>query len=378
MPDERRAILVIDDEPEQVRGILLELADEAEVLHPEELDAAHLQATSLLLVDHQIDDINWQRRSSYPLSCQPQDGLALAAILQSHLRSDRLAHPSPVAVALLSGKLNELTGLDNPRENIAARACGLDWAFSKSQSPAFEHELPIRIRSFAYAVRALPQSWPTAPLESQEKLAEFLGLQDAEWSGIALIHVDRCRPPVHEPAFWTHGTALLRWLAQQILPYRTFLLDELQLAVRFGVTPRWLGGKLTSGGPLSTALSEALYKGNLRELMGPRWWIAGIDALLWTVTAGGSGGANEVRDWLKGHVGEEPEPLGNNETLIIKEDLCFDGTTARYTDCVRVWPDDWPPFAEVPWTTVELAKSTSRLGALVMASDIDRLATDET
>jgi hypothetical protein len=370
-----KPILVIDDEPEQVRGILLELTDEAEVLHPDDLKDEHLHAASLLLVDHHLDDANWPKRSHYPLTCQPRDGLALAAIFQSHLRIASQARP--VAVALLSGQLTEVTGLNNPPEHIAARACGLDWAFAKAQNPVLAFPLPARIRSFAKAVRALPQPWPTEPNQSHQKLTELLGIQNAEWAGIALLHVDRCHPPVHEPAFWTHGTALLRWLAQQILPYRTFLLDRNQLAIRLGVTPRWLGRNLSAGSPLLEAITDALYRGILRELMGERWWIAGIDTLLWNVTDGGSVGVDEVRNWLKQHTGEEPEPLSSDETLILNEDLCFDGSTAPYVDCVKVWPDDWPAFAEVPWTTVALARATPRLGALVMASDMDKLVTDE-
>ncbi|MDP9120084.1 MAG: hypothetical protein M3O15_01755 [Acidobacteriota bacterium] len=170
---------------------------------------------------------------------------------------------------------------------------------------------------------------------------------------------------------------MLHWLAQQILPYRTFLLDQNQLAIRFGVTPRWLGKNLTPGSPLFGAIADTLYIGILRELMGPRWWIAGVDTLLWKVTGGSSARGGEVRSWLKDHAGEEPEPLSSDNTLVLTEDLCFDGRTARFADCVKVWPDDWPPFAEIPWTTVELARSTPRLRALVMASDIERLLPDE-
>jgi hypothetical protein len=376
-----KPILVIDDEPNQVRAILLELAEDTEIVHPEELTDEHLHGASLLLVDHHLGDINWPKRSNYPLACRPKDGLALAAILQSNLRDNNSDHRSPaapVAVALLSAKLTDVTGLDNPPEHISARACGLDWAFAKFQNRELANSLPVRIRSFANAVRTLPQIWPTDPIQSHNKLTELLGIQDTDWAGIALLHVDRCHPPVHEPAFWTHGTGLLRWLAQQILPYRTFVLDRHQLAVRLGVTPRWLLKHLSAGSPLLEAIASALYRGILQELMGPRWWVAGIDTLLWNVTDGGATGVNEVRQWLKQHTGEEPDPLSGDETLILNQDLCFDGSIARYSDCVKVWPDDWPAFAEIPWTTIAQARSISRLSSLVMASDMENLVTNET
>ncbi|MDP9120083.1 MAG: hypothetical protein M3O15_01750 [Acidobacteriota bacterium] len=178
-----KPILIIDDEPDQVRGLLLEIHDVAEIIHPGDLKREDLRAASLLLIDHHLEDANWPERSLFPLTCQPRDGLALAAILQSLLRSDELGHASlasPIAVALLSGKLSEVTGLDRPSEHIAARACGLDWAFAKAQSTALEHALPVRVRSFFNAVRALPRSWPEEPAQSQEKLMELLGVQAAD------------------------------------------------------------------------------------------------------------------------------------------------------------------------------------------------------
>ena len=41
---------------------------------------------------------------------------------------------------------------------------------------------------------------------------------------------------------------------------------------------------------------------------------------------------------------------------------------------VRIQPDDWPSFASQAWTTVELAQEHSRLEAMVVAEDRDKVS----
>jgi len=375
---EDKRIVVVDDEPRKARQTLLDLADdEVVVLHPEELEEKHLQEAALVLVDHHLEQDQWPRRSKLPFACQPQDGRALAAIVQAYLRTNGFRSYGPTAVALLSGKLYEVTpDLEAPPpEHLAARACGLDWAFAKSQGPG--GNLPARIRSFAGAVRDLPLDWPKSPDRSREAVAKLLGISDQDWKEIALLQADRCHPPVHELAVWTRGMAFIRWLAQLILPYRTFLLDHNHLAIRLGVAPSWLASSLDGKNGLSRELDRAQYRGILSELQGPRWWLAGVDAELWQATDGRSIDRDEVWKWLGALTSGHPEALSDQETLVLGADFRFNGQTARYSECVRVWPDDWPAFAETPWTKIAMALSNDRLRAVVLAEDLERLSVNE-
>jgi hypothetical protein len=367
-------IVVIDDEPETARAILLRL-DGVEVLHPRDVTEDHVQGAALLLVDHHFEPENWPDRSQYPITCRPQDGLALAAVMQSHLRSELSSYHSATAVALLSGKLHEVTGLSEPPEHLAALACGLDWAFAKTQSPGID--LASRVRSLADAVIALSPKWPDEPDKSRNEVARLLGLLDTAWIGIAMPHIDRCHPPVDDFARWTHGTAFIRWLAQRILPYRTFLMDLEHLAIRLGVTPGWLRMNLENENDLRRALTGTEYRGILQNFLGPRWWVAGVDTLLWQGTDGGSLDSEKVYKWLETQARNEPDRITEDATLILTENMRFDGATAPFSECVRVLPDDWPIFAEIPWTTIERARTAKRLNAVVLAADLDRLTADE-
>jgi hypothetical protein len=370
-----KRILMIDDDPELTQPLLAHL-EGVEVLHPQDVTEDNVRAAALLLVDHHITPENWPQRSAYPLTCRPQDGLALAAIIQSHLRTSPTTYSPATAVALLSGRLNEITGLDNQPEHLAALACGLDWAFTKHGSD--QGDLAARIKSLADAVVALPSTWPEDPDKSRQEVARLLGIPNEDWIGSANIQIDRCHPPVHDFTRWTHGTAFIRWLAQQILPYRTFLLDRQHLAVRLGVTPSWLKNHLEQNGGLGPALSSARYSGILADFLGPRWWVAGVDTLLWQTTSGEALDKDRVQAWLTEQANETPDSLSENEVLILNENMIFDGMTAELPECVRVWPDDWPIFAETPWTRIEIARRVSRLHAVVLAADLHRLDHDET
>jgi hypothetical protein len=46
---------------------------------------------------------------------------------------------------------------------------------------------------------------------------------------------------------------------------------------------------------------------------------------------------------------------------------------AAMEDAVRIRPDDWPPYADQPWTRIELALDEPRLRALVVAEDREKL-----
>jgi len=373
-----KRILVVDDQPDRIQGLLPDLAEDLEAVHPRDLAADHIEAARVILVDHHLEASEWPERDSLPLSCQPQNGVALAAVLQAHLRSPQFRHVSPTAVALLSARLDEVTpGFANPPEHIAAQACGLDWAFTKKQAHGRLAlripQLALRISQLADAVERLPRKWPAEnPNDLWSKISELLGIGSVEWEGTAVSHVERCHPPIHELAEWTDGISFVRWFAQRILPYPAFLLDLYQIAMRLGVRPLWMQEEIEAGGTLRNALEPASYKGVLDQFLGARWWVAGLDELLWRETEGGSLDSREVKSWLKGIAASEPEWLADEEVLVLNGDLQYDGSTAPYSKGLEIHPDDWPPYASAPWTSIDRLSNSLRLRSLVSASDVEK------
>jgi hypothetical protein len=366
-----KRILVVDDQPDLIPGLLPEIAENLEAVHPRDLTVDQIEAASVVLVDHHLDAREWPERDSLPLACQPQNGVALAVIVQAHLRSPRFQHNSPTAVALFSARLDEVTpGLVNPPEHIAAQACGLDWAFSKNQTVG---RFALRIPELAEAVDRLPRRWQSDDFNGLwSKIAELLGLNALEWEGTALSHVERCHPPIHELAKWTDGVSVVRWIAQRILPYPTFLMDAYQVAMRLGVRPLWMKKEIERGGSVREALEPAVYKGVLKTFLGIRWWVAGLDELLWKALGEGALDSKEVKAWMREFTDSEPEWLADDEVLVLNDDLQYDGSTAPYSASLEIRPDDWPPYASTPWTSKERLSKSHRLHSLVSASDWER------
>src|ERR1044071_4212055 len=243
-----RRVLVVDDQPDRVEALLPDLAGDLDVVHPRDLAVEHIEAARVVLVDHHLEAEEWPERESLPFACQPQNGVALAAVLQAHLATDRFKRYSPTSIALLSARPYDVTpGLANPPEHLAAQACGLDWAFSKDQSDKL---LAPRVLQLAEAIDRLPRRWPAEDPALWSKISELLGLQSVDWKGTALSQVERCHPPIHELAEWTDGVAFVRWVAQRILPYPAFLLDLFQVALRLRVKPLWIREEIAANGAI--------------------------------------------------------------------------------------------------------------------------------
>jgi hypothetical protein len=367
----RKAVLVIDDDPDNTKVLLGNLYRIADVVHPRDLDRAQLKYARVVLVDHRLDPENWTERDALPLAAQPMDGVAIAGIILGHLRNSAGAQ-SPTVVALFSNELKLLTpGFSAPTEHLAARISGLDWAFAKSSDT---DTLERRVKSLLRAVRELPKAWPeeAGPLVNQ--LSQLLGLErTTRWSQTALDHVLRCHPPIHELADWSSGLAFMKWWMHSILPYPTCLVDRQSLALRLGTTPNWLEKHLTSGTRLWKILRASLYSGILDEFMPERWWVAGIDHVIWSKAAKGALDRGGMSAWLKSLTDDKPEATTDDDTLVVGEQLTLTSQVGRLNECVRISPDDWPVYADQAWTTIALARAIPRLGSLVTPDDMHKL-----
>jgi hypothetical protein len=369
----RPKILVIDDEPDSQRGLsLLGMAAEFSVLHPEEVDREALNTADLVLIDYVLH--HWPARSTLPqIGLQPENGIALAAVLREH--ANKLALPTGFAIH--TGRPQELwlTPAES-RLHLIARAYNLEWVFLKSDPRDVVRQSTI----LAAAIRSLPASWPGDDYaKAIENVQGLLGLKPQpggqiapSWVGTALADVENCRPPVTELSERNHGLVFLRWLLQRILPYPCFLLDTYRLAARLRISHDSLQRALKQG--LGEFLRPCRYCGALAEFLGERWWRAGIENIIWDLTEGESVPPARLRDKLSQVASEKLTPSTNESPIVCVDENYRTLPEAFPADVVvRIQPDDWPLYGNQAWTTVELARQHPRLRAVVAVEDRERV-----
>jgi hypothetical protein len=382
---DRAKIVFIDDRPDTVRGLAQRLRRAGFttlVEHPQSLEAEHLKDASLVLVDFVLEDKYWPERAGLPYAARLQDGLAVAGSLRAWLHADddqaASEHRRPTAITLHSAELKRLSR-EIPleiREYALARVHGLEWIFAKAEAAGEERSLHQRIATLATAMQAVPSSWPVDAEANAGDLKEFLGLDLAPvpFSGAAWGDVLDCHPPLHELSTASRGLAIIRWLAQRILPYPCFLVDPWQLAVKLRLEREGLDKLLSARkDPLMLKLDGARYQGAMAGFLGPRWWRAAVDQLLWELTAGGLIDRGVLIDALAKTSNLKLRFLdfANPVTVV---DATYESTgIAPAGNCVRLLLDDWPAFAAEPWTTIEATTADPALAARVVPGDRDRL-----
>jgi hypothetical protein len=365
---------VIDDQPETQRGVF-RLADGAvstfEIAHPEEVDEDMLNQADLVLVDYDLTD--WPARSqSVHLGLRPGNGIALAAVLREH--ANKLPRPTGFAIHTGEAKQFSVTPAE-PRAHLLARTHNLEWVFVKGQPDIVGPQADC----LAAAIRKLPERWPTdnragIEFEVRELLALPKSDEEADapsWAKAAMRDFAQCRAPLSEMVERNHGLLFVRWILHRILPYPCFLFDTHHLAVRLRVTHRSLISALEGG--LRQWLESAAYRGVLAGFLGPRWWRAGVESLVWELGAG-SMAAKRVHSKLSEAAGASLEPLSVSEPVVcIDQNYSALAEPRAGKDVVRIVPDDWPMYAGQAWTTVELAREHHRLAVIVAEPDAARL-----
>jgi hypothetical protein len=368
-------VLIVDDQGEgtSLAALLLTKKVASKVVHPEEVTLADVIEADLVLVDYKLDNWEWTAKADTPVSRQPRDGLALAAVLRRHVH-DR-EKDSPTAFAILTGMIEQLAAPlpSEHREHVLARICNLEWVFQKAK-PDEEYNVGDQVAALAAAVRKLPKQWPVSDAdEAMRQLAEILAFDPEDPQ--QLEDVAACIPPVHELSQWSHGLAIIRWLLHRILPYPCFLWDSHYLAARLRVDHAWLREALVENAPLRKWLESARYKGLLSEFSGERFWRAKIELLLWEKTAQQSFDTERTWEALakitrQDVKGSDPP---DHPIVCVNSDYQPLEKFESIDDAVRIRPDDWPSYADQPWTRIELALDEPRLGALVVAEDRGRL-----
>lgn len=129
---------------------------------------------------------------------------------------------------------------------------------------------------------------------------------------------------------------------------------------------------------LADILKPFCYGGLLSGFLGQRWWRSGIEFFLWNLTDGDPFDPERTRALLSEKIKVPLDPAESNHPVICVDDNYQPLEDSYEIDgAVRIQPDDWPPYAEQAWTTIELASCKSSLAALVVESDRDRLTKNE-
>jgi hypothetical protein len=132
------------------------------------------------------------------------------------------------------------------------------------------------------------------------------------------------------------------------------------------------------GSPLTKLIRKCEYKGILHDFVGTRWWKCAIDDMLWQKTEGNPFDTDYLRESFRAGAKTDWNMLAIEQPVV-----CIDSNHApldifSINDAVRIQPDDWPSYAGQAWTTVERARETPTLAALVIEQDRPRISGDGT
>lgn len=361
-------VLIVDDTPE--RHILLPHGDvNFQVLHPLEVDDSSLVGVDLICVDEYLGS-EWateiqQRVGDLP-ALHNADGLAVAAALRSRARLADRSGELGFAVALFTAELDKLSE-NIPRarqEQLTASLHDLEWVFRFESGPA---GFGSRVEELAYASRSI------TGIDVAAKGDAWLGLAQEPWADLARAQIDDCRPPQSSLARSTSGRSYLRWFAQRVLPYPTFLLDDVYAAHLLGLEAASFRAE-----PVQRLLEHhhARYGGPLgAKFLGTRWWRAALQHVLTEVGTSLWEEPSEKAEALSQAVGVELRALeATNPVVCYGSDGNIIATDAEASDCVRVQLDGWPLYADEVWVRLDVARTDPAVRALVAHDDLSRLA----
>lgn len=368
-------VLLIDDEPDDVRARVLDLEESATVLlrSPSDVTKSDLRRADVALVDYRI--ARWPERDDLDsISLKPSNGLALVSVLRSYAE-EHLSSKSSRAYAIHSGKLHELSGGLPPatREHAIARTLNLEWVFSKHD--VHGSVMVDQVVALARGMAQLPKRWPKASAEASKQVYRLLGLRPKKtWYERARNDVEACHPPAHSWALATNGVAFARWMLHQILPYPCFLWDEHYLAARLHVTVESLREVLAANEKARRAFAPAYYEGMFADFLGDRWWRVGVEQQLWEWTRGDPFGHPALKNALQKRVSNKLEHLDLAQPVVcVNETFRPTDEIVDVLDAVQIQPDEWPTYAEQAWVRAGSLADNVDMRALVVHQDRSRI-----
>lgn len=366
-------ILLVDDEPSR-HALALDATDsEVTVRHPLDLRAEDLNLVDLVCVDEYLGD-EWtahvRLRSEGLVAMESLDGMSVAAALSGRVRLG-VDERDYYAVAMYTADLAKLSGaLPEPhREPLTASQHDLEWVFDfRSGTLSL---LPRLIEVAAAARSARDVASNAIAIEC----VRWLQLPDREWADTSRAQVDDCRPPWHELSEDTDGRSYLRWLAQRILPYPTFLLDASYSANLLGITSESFEALCQSK---AFQADQPLYTGPMSDaFLGVRWWRAALQQLLVDANTSQWETAAERCAALCANTGVGLQPLSAGQPVVAYDEHGNITTVdAEASESVRIQVDGWPVFADDPWASLSAVRQNERLKRLVAHDDRTRIETE--
>ncbi|SCG68396.1 hypothetical protein [Micromonospora halophytica] len=360
-------ILLIDDEVSKEESVAagLRLSNlQVEVRSPNTVTRDDLRSSKVIAIDHHFD---WTV-VPHPSECLywPQDGLAVAAVVTGHLRD--MDHHA--AVVLRTGNLDSIAGPlpSQLRQPAVAAENGLDWVFRKGD-PAIADGL----HSIARAVDGL-EPLVADPTRWDEGCA-WLDVPETKWKEAALADVQVCRPPENFVAAYTSGSAWLRWFAQRVLPFPTFIVPDIWAATLLRLPLEEFREILSEDNGLSEALNQCRYTGHLAELGEQRWWRAGLDSLVDSLLLDASTHlpeAEALAEQMTALRGSSVHTIGFDYPVVTIDSDYQPGEVLDASDCIRLTPDFWPVFGQEPWAAFDDLYDDLQLRKMVARGDRPR------
>ncbi|WP_419707714.1 hypothetical protein [Promicromonospora sp. NFX87] len=368
-------VLIVDDDPTQEAFALLLSQHDVDAKHvlPDDLTATDLERASLVLIDEFIE--NWSAREAVSghLGLFVRDGVALAGVLRAALEGRGPSHeisptPKNTALVLRTGHLGVLAA-GTPafiRPIAIASRHDLEWVAEKADRATGSAEA---FASLATAAAELPSDWSN-PADPSLQL-EWLDLGERPWRDEAVAQIELCRPPWSVLAATSAGRRWLAWFMQRVLPFPTFLVDDLRAASYLGLEPHALDELMGGTGPIAELLKGTVYSGQLASFAGRRWWRAGITAVKKLALESATG--RTADDIARAVILLHGSDLGvlelRHPVFQIDADYKVIVEPLEITDAVRLQPDDWPTYADDPWLASDAIGSEPALAALIVIDD---------
>lgn len=378
---EKPSILVIDDEPDELRNKFnLRLGEHAAppVIHPQDVEESDLENVDLVLVDYRLK--YWSGRDNLStISLQPANGMALAVVLREQV--DQNEKDKLTAFALHTAHLREIKGRFSSAtaQHVLARLNNLEWIFPKTNPdsyPKTNSHSYNQMLLLADAVRKLPGQWSK---DSDSRVQQLLDMNKDDDSFERCWHdVKDCRVPIEELSEGGHSILFIRWLLHQVLPYPCFLWPEHWVAARLGISIDALRKLLKGNSPLAKDLESMRYSGILEDFLGDRWWRGAIEDYAWNVSEGLTADVQHLRDVLSERAGMKLKSIDVNPAVV-----CVDKNwqpTDEFLSpmtAITLHPDHWPPFADPAWMDIETVQNDTTLWPLVNPLDQHRIVSDK-
>lgn len=373
-------VLIVDDDDMESFATELELYDvQAQHVTPDELRCHHLDGVDVILVDEYLKV--WEKRESVAesIGLHVRDGIALASVLRSHISNRGPNEELPLrrsntAIVLRTGHLDALAaGIPAYVRSVSvARQNDLEWVVRKGDVDGGGSASAIR--DLACAVSQLPAEWhglDTTGIQS------WLSVANKTFCDAALLQIEECRPPWSVLASTSAGRKWISWFLQRILPFPTFLIDDLRAAAYLGLSDSALDILRDSDSEVGKMLAESVYSGELSDFVGRRWWRAGLQEIRrYVISRSGASSQEHFFDTLC-HVSQcdlKAYRLAVRYPVFeIDDDYYVVKDPIEIENGVRLQLDEWPSYADFPWLDRRsLSFCSTDLKRLIVIDDRNR------